>query len=144
MTLCHLVRTAEMESLQPCKQGWREDPGLTAVQQDALDDRLPKFSAHAWGSALTIEDFYNLFPTGECLSQLGTYRVCVVIVHTEHATEVSEYLDTLQHIIFDIELAPECQCRAYTLVPVKFSLLPLPEVYQLLMPPVAGVGLDPT
>ena len=68
--------------------------------------------------------------------------MCIVIVHSEHATEVFKYLDTFKHVLIDIKLSAKCQCQPHTSVLVKSPLLSLPTVGGLPAPCVIGVHLQ--
>jgi hypothetical protein len=113
-----------MESLEPGQDGRAQNPRLASVQEDGLHDCLVELGAYSWGHILPSQHLPNPCPRPACLAELAPHGLDVVVILREQAAEVSEHLDSLQHIPMHRELLAQGKCRSHCHVPLVASCCP--------------------
>ena len=132
----HPVGCTDVEPIETCQSGHREDPRFAAVEYHGLNHRFVEFCRDKRGDIFRPEHLPDTSPSGSGFPQLGADCLDVIVVLRKQVSQVFEYLHSLQHIPIDRKLLPEGQCQRYR----RLSLfLPLDPNLTLLCEPVTGV-----
>jgi hypothetical protein len=109
MHLRHLIRSSDVEPLKPRHGGSRDNPHLTAIQENGLYGSLVKPRSGKRRRILVPKDLSNPSSSSACLPKLGTEGLSIIVVLSHHPPEVFVNFDPLEHIPTNPELLAEGQ-----------------------------------
>ncbi len=98
-----------MKPVKPRHGGSRDDPCLTAINENGLYDSLVELHSNGRRRILVTKDLTKPSPSSAGIPKLGTEGMIIVVVLSHHPPKVLVNFDPLKHIPTNLELLAESQ-----------------------------------